>query len=75
MLILLAVLCMAAAAFLFWFLVLRKKKDARGHLFDEEGASRSLSGSVGGGGIVQTSQTFSALATPVPVVQAVAAEG
>jgi len=74
MLILIAVLCIAAAVFLFWFVVLRKKKDARGHLFDEE-ATRSLSGSVGGGGVVQTSQTFSALATPVPVVQAVAAEG
>jgi len=73
--ILIIVLCIAVAVFLIWWVLRRKNDGVRGHLFEEGGASRSLSGSVGGGVVVQTSQTFSALATPVPVVQAVVAEG
>merc|ERR1712063_43555 len=73
MLILIIVFCLGAAVFCVWMVACRRKDGARGNLFDE-GASRSMAGSLSGGIVVQTSQTFSALATPVPVVQAVAAE-
>lgn len=72
----LIVLCIGAVVFIVWMLVCKtKKQGVRGGLF-EGGASVSVeastSASLVASGAMQTKRTFSSLATPVPVVQAVA---